>query len=205
MFTAPYMVSLAFPLTDRIMALILGKPSAANLQRQSDKVEPSQKVLLVGLGPAGQEVVRHLHLHQMTPIVIDTNPQSRSKAYELHTKIYLGDATNEEILLHAGFSKVCMAVVTVPDPMTTIQIVKHMRRLRPQLPIAARCRYHRHQAAVKEAGATIMVDEETQVGHDLAHQIVDFMQKTSGETLVCRLVGRPVEEMSAPKSMDAEA
>jgi CPA2 family monovalent cation:H+ antiporter-2 len=204
MFTAPYMVSQAFPLTDRIMALMLGKPSATNLQRQSDKIEPSQKVLLVGLGPAGQEVVRHLQQHQMTPIVIDTNPQSRNKAYELRIKIYLGDAANEEILLHAGFGEVCMAVVTVPDPMTTIQIIEHMRRLRPQLPIAARCRYHRHRAAVKKAGATIIVDEETHVGHDLAHQIVDFMQKTSGETLACRLVGRPVDEMPAPKITDAE-
>ena len=87
-----------------------------------------------------------------------------------------------------------MAVVTVPDPMTTIQIVEHMRRLRPQLPIAARCRYHRHLAAVKKAGATIMVDEETHVGHDLAHQIVEFMQQTSGETLACRVVGKPTDD-----------
>lgn len=204
MFTAPFMVSHAFPLTDRIMALILGKPSAANLQRQSEKVEPSQKVLVVGLGPAGQEVVRHLQQRQIEPLVIDTNPQSRTKAYELRVKIYLGDAANEEILLHAGFGEVCMAVVTVPDPMTTVQIVEHMRRMRPQLPIAARCRYHRHQAAVKKAGATIIVDEETQVGHNLAHQIVDFMQTTSGETLACRLLGRPADDMPAQKITDTE-
>lgn len=204
MFAAPYMVEKAFPITDRILAKVLGRPAAANLQRQSEKTEPSQEVLLVGLGPAGQEVVRHLQERQLTPIVIDTNPQSRAKAYELGVKIHLGDATHEEILLHAGFTQVCMAVVTVPDPMSTIQIVEHMRRLRPQLPIAARCRYHRHQAAVKNAGATIIVNEETRVGHELAHQIFDFMQDTSGETLACRLVGIPLDEASSKIIFDTE-
>jgi hypothetical protein len=56
-----------------------------------------------------------------------------------------------------------------------------------------RCRYNRHLEAVKKAGATIIVDEETRVGHDLAHRIVDFMQETSGETLACRLVGKPAK------------
>jgi hypothetical protein len=72
-----------------------------------------------------------------------------------------------------------------------------MRGLRPRLPIAARCRYHRHIETVKSAGATIIVDEEAHTGHSLAHQIVDFMQTESGETLACRLVGRPAEESSA--------
>ncbi len=204
MFAAPYMVEQAFPITDRVLALILGRPSAAHLQIQSEKIEPSQKVLLVGLGPAGQEVVGHLQHRKITALVIDTNPQSRVKAYELGVKIHLGDATHEEVLLHAGLQAVCMAVVTVPDPISTIQIVSHIRQLRPLLPIAARCRYHRHLAAVKEAGATIIVDEETHVGHGLAHQIVDFMQTQSGETLACRLVGKPIDEDASPGPLDAE-
>jgi Trk K+ transport system NAD-binding subunit len=149
------------------------------------------------LGPSGQEVVRHLSERNVTPIVVDTNPQSRKKADELGVIVHLGDAVSEDVLLHAGFNDICMAVVTVPDPTTTAQIVAHMRGLRPRLPIAARCRYHRHIETVKSAGATIIVDEEAHTGHSLAHQIVDFMQTESGETLACRLVGRPAEESSA--------
>ncbi|MGD8837051.1 MAG: cation:proton antiporter [Desulfobacteraceae bacterium] len=198
MFAAPYMVEYAFPMTDRVLAMVLGRPSAAHLQIQSEKIEPSQKVLLVGLGPCGQEVVRHLQQRNMTPLVIDNNPQSRVKAYELGVKVHLGDATHEELLLHAGLPTACMAVVTVPDPSSAVQIVSLIRQLRPSLPIAARCRYHRHLAAVKEAGATITVDEESHVGHRLAHQIVAFMQLESGESLACRLVGKPLDEEAPP-------
>jgi hypothetical protein len=51
---------------------------------------------------------------------------------------------------------------------------------------------------VKEAGATITVDEESHVGHRLAHQIVAFMQLESGESLACRLVGKPLDEEAPP-------
>ncbi len=204
MFAAPYMVEYAFPMADRLLRIVLGRPSAAHLQSQSEKIEPTQKVLLVGLGPAGQEVVRHLQQRNMTPLVIDTNPNSRAKAYELKASLYLGDATQEEVLVHAGLREVCMAVVTVPDAMSTIQIVSHIRQLRPQLPIAARCRYHRHLADVMKAGATLIVDEETRVGHGLAHQIIDFMQTESGETLACRLVGKPLDEAPPETPPDTE-
>jgi hypothetical protein len=89
-----------------------------------------------------------------------------------------------------------MAVVTVPDPNSTIQIVSHIRQLKPRLPIAARCRYHRHLGAVEKAGANLTVDEETRVGHELSHKIVEFMQTSSGEAMACRLVGKPMDEAS---------
>lgn len=194
MFVAPYMVAQAFPLTDRLLAKFMGRPMTDILLRQSEKVEPSRAVLIVGLGPAGQAMAKHLKRRQWMPLILDTNPQSRIQAHGLGVAIHLGDATNQEVLLHAGLKEVCMAVVTVPDPHTTIEIVDHIHRLRPQLPIAARCRYHRHQPAVKKAGATIIVDEEMLMGHELAHQVVEFMQSVSGETMACRLVGQPLEK-----------
>jgi CPA2 family monovalent cation:H+ antiporter-2 len=197
MFAAPYMVEHAFPMADRMLRILLGRPSAAHLQHLSEKTEPSQKVLLVGLGPAGQEVVRNLHQRNMTPLVIDTNPNNRAKAHELNVHLHLGDATHEEVLVHAGLRDVCMAVVTVPDPMSTIQIVSHIRQLKPRLPIAARCRYHRHLGAVEKAGANLIVDEETRVGHELAHNIIEYLQTSSGEALACRLVGKPLGEASS--------
>jgi monovalent cation:H+ antiporter-2, CPA2 family len=205
MFGAPYMVSMAFPIADRLLARVLGRPSAITLQRQSDSIEPSRNVLVVGLGPAGQAVAHHLIERRMTVLILDTNPQSRAKAHELGANIYLGDATNEEVLLHAGLAEACMAVVTVPDPAATIEIVEHMYRLRPQLPIAARCRYHRHLAAVKNAGATLIVDEEAHMGLELAHQVIDYMQKVSGETLACGVVGQPLDQEAAKDPADKEA
>ncbi len=197
MFAAPYMVTQALPMADRLMKRMRRGGSDRAIKANANLTAVSRKVLVVGLGPAGQEVVRHLLAHQMPPVVIDANPQSRNTARMLGIELHLGDAVREEVLLHAGFGEVCMAVVTVPDPPTVVQMVSHMRELRPRLPIAVRCRYHRHFETIKNAGATIIVDEETRVGHDLAHQIVDFVQDSSGEHLAYRLAGKPADHDTA--------
>jgi CPA2 family monovalent cation:H+ antiporter-2 len=205
MFAAPYMVSRALPIADAVLRMVLGSNSTASLKKQSEHAEPASRILVVGLGPSGQEVVRHLKERQAEPIVIDTNPQSRRTAEELGAAIHLGDAASPDVLLHAGFNETCMAVVTVPDPATAIQIVKQMRSLRPQLPIAARCRYHRHMEALLQAGAAITVDEEVATGHSLAHQVVDFMHAESGEALACRLVGLTPGPLEPDSSAESEA
>ncbi len=189
MFAAPYMVSQAFPLADRLLAVIIGRHSTMTLQSQALKAESPDRVLVVGLGPAGQEVVRQLKQARLEPVVIDTNPQSRIKGREMDIKVYLGDAGSEDVLLHAEFQKVCMAVVTVPDPASAIRIVETMRGMKAELPIAARCRYNRYYDHLKNAGANILIDEETGLGHDLARQIVAFMQQSTGIGLACRLAG----------------
>ena len=65
-----------------------------------------------------------------------------------------------------------MVVVTVPDPRTSTQIIRMIRRLRPQVPIAVRCRHNRHMSDLREAGADIVVDEETTMGEVLSREIV---------------------------------
>lgn len=189
MFAAPYMVSQAFPLADMLTALWRRRRAPATSNDPIAEDEPVNRVLVVGLGPVGQEVARHLMSHQLVPILIDTNPQSRKRAFEMGIDIHLGDATNEEILLHAGLKEVCMAVVTVPDPGTALRIVEIIRQLRPRMPIAARCRYNRHVHDVRQAGADIAVDEETRTGHMLAHDVVSFLQDASGAGLACRMTG----------------
>ncbi len=186
MFAAPYMVALAFPLADRLTRRASMK--ADSLKPSSN--DPVSRVLVVGFGPAGRQVVHYLMENQLEPVVIDVNPQSRLTAGKMGIQLHLGDASREEILLHAGLAETCMAVITVPDTKTAVAVLETIRRLRPLLPIAARCRYNRHLKDLEDAGADIVVDEETRIGHILAHHILDFMRETSGEIIACRLAGQ---------------
>lgn len=197
MFAAPYMVSAAFPLTDRLLALIAGKSPVPVSSVENDSATATPAALVVGFGPAGRQVVAHLIENDMEPMVIDVNPQSRQSGQAMGVHVHLGDAGNEEILIHADLHRVCMAVVTIPDPATVIQIVKLLRQLRPDMTIAARCRYNRHLEEMRAAGADVVVDEETLVGHRLAHEIIEFMNETTGTALACRLAGKPDQPESA--------
>jgi len=102
-------------------------------------------------------------------------------------------AANEEVLLHAGLSGVCLAVVTLPDPLSTIRVVQMLRSLKSELTIAARSRYNYCFNDIEKAGADIIIDEESVVGRQLARKIVDHLQTNSDRALACRLAGQPPE------------
>jgi len=186
MFASPYMVALAFPLADRLTRRGL----AAKDMLKPSSVEPINRVLVVGLGPSGRQVVHSLKENLLEPIIIDVNPVNRSVALKMVVQFYPGDASSEEVLLHAGLAEVCMAVITVPDTRAVVAILEAIRRLRPLIPIAVRCRYNRHLKDLEAAGADIIVDEETRIGHTLALRILDYMKEVSGDMTVCRLAGQ---------------
>ena len=83
-----------------------------------------------------------------------------------------------------------MAVVTVPDPHAAARIVAMIRRLRPQITIAVRCRYNRHMENLHKAGADIVVDEEITMGDMLSRRIVEHLTDESGVLIACRIGGQ---------------
>jgi len=190
MLVTPYLINHADTMVERLLALISHrKPLVKDLSSSTQTASVNQ-VLVVGLGPAGQQVVKTLLAQRMEPVLIDVNPKSREYARQLDLHLHLGDASSEEILMHAGLSSVCMVVVTVPDPRAALQIVTMVRRLRPQVPIAVRCRYNRHMTDLQKAGADIVVDGEITMGDKLSREIMAYLTDESGALLACRLVGQ---------------
>jgi len=193
MLVTPYLVNHAETLAERLLALISHRKPLVKDLASSSQSDPLNQVLVVGLGPAGQQVVNTLVEQRLEPVLIDVNPKSREYARQLGLHLHLGDASQEEILMHAGLSSVCMVVVTVPDPHTALQIVTMVRRLRPQMPIAVRCRYNRHMTDLQKAGANIVVDGEITVGDMLSQEIMAYLTDELGALMACRLVGRMPE------------
>ena len=148
------------------------------------------------MGPAGRQVVQTLVAQRLEPVIIDVNPKSREYARQQSLHLHLGDAAQEEILMHAGLSEVCMVVVTIPDPHAAVRIVEMIRRLRPHVPIAARCRYNRHVPDLEGAGANIVVDEEITMGNMLSRQIIDYLMNGSAAVVACRLGGQIPESIT---------
>ncbi len=190
MFAAPYMVGHAEQLADRMLALIVKKPSLREESGTQIDSPPTNRVLVIGLGPAGLQVVKGLLAHQMTPVVIDVNPQSRGVAKTLGVDLNLGDAGHEEVLTHADLRDICMAVVTVPDPKTAIRIIGLLRQLKPSLAIIARCRFNRYKLDLTTAGADVVVDEEFSIGDQLIAAITGQRGEDSDLAFACRLVGK---------------
>jgi len=132
----------------------------------------SDLIVIVGFGPAGQRTAEGLmdsHREQM--VAVDLNPDNIEIAQRYGLKAHLGDATQREILEHAGIYRARVFVVTVPDHTTTRHLIHLVRDLAPDAFIVVRCRYHVLHWELLNAGAHEVVDEEDQLGRRLAAQV----------------------------------
>ncbi len=152
-------------------------PPTGHCRATSEEASPARSVafdliVIVGFGPAGQRVAEGLmDSHQEQMVAIDLNPANIEIARRYGLKAHLGDATQREILEHAGIDKACAFVVTVPDPTTTRNLIYLVRDLAPDVFIVVRCRYHVLHWELLGAGAHEVVDEEDQLGRRLATQV----------------------------------
>jgi CPA2 family monovalent cation:H+ antiporter-2 len=193
MLITPYLVTSAVPMADRIVSFFSRRAYRAEAYEESSVAESTNRVIVIGAGPAGLQVVNALMELRLKPIVIEMNPRGREYEKQLGIEVHLGDASHEDVLKHAGLPDVCMAVLTIPDPGMAIRVVQMMRRLRPDLSILARCRYHRHLSDLEKAGADVVVDEEITIGEMLTQKIKDGLGESSEILLACRLAGTTTE------------
>ena len=147
-------------------------------------------MLIIGFGPAGQQVAQVLKREDVHAHVIELNPQSAAKASRLDLHVHMGDATSSYVLNHVGLKSICAAVVTLPDPKTCQDVTANIKLLMPGIPVIARSRYHRHVADLQKRGATVVVDEENTVGEVLGRELVALLHEPDQAAMACALAGR---------------
>lgn len=165
----PYVMGIA----PRLTALLMRRIPATH--RRS--LEPAQaekrwdRVIVIGYGPAGQQVVAALQREGTRFLVLEFNPNTVS-ACRPTLPMELGDATQPEILQHIGVGQSRAVVITVPDPAASRVITEQVAHIAPTVPVIVRARYHQYAAMLEQAGATSTVDEEQIVGSEMAARLL---------------------------------
>lgn len=179
LFLTPYLVAAAPHVAVTLNRVFppkqaVARPSADQIAaRPTEEEEPGEpvfgRVILVGFGPAGQQVAAALARQiRGRGDVIDLNPRVSRLAPEYGLVGHVGDATQAMVLEHAGLAEAQALIVTLPDPAAARQVIGVARGLNPNLKIIARSRYHVTRWELMMAGAEIVVDEEEHVGRRLA-------------------------------------
>ena len=122
----------------------------------------------------------------------------RARDTDLH--IHIGDATNTDVLIHAGVSDARAVIVTVPDPRSARDITAAVRALAPDTRLLVRSRFQRSSKELEDAGANTVVDEENTVGRLLAHEALSSLELGQDAGLACALAGRSPTVTSTPES-----
>ena len=174
LFLTPYLIAAA-----PHIATFVGKFSAHRFQELPRMGETSRNsyiglsghIVIVGFGPAGRQAAEALMKGQEQLIIIELNPKTAADAQKRGLQTCIGDATHIEVLecLHLGKAKAI--VVTIPDPLTVLQIIGQVCSLSPETAIIARLRYHLYRSDFIRAGAHAVVDEEEEVGLRIALEV----------------------------------
>ncbi|MGJ8637099.1 MAG: cation:proton antiporter [Phycisphaerales bacterium] len=178
MFVTPTLVANAGTIGDRVVSMLVRLKilKADPLLGERASEELSGHAVIVGFGPAGQGVGKVLKRAGIAAVVLDLNPVNVGNADRFGFVGQVGDATQAEVLEHAGTSRARIVVVAVPDPSAAGAVVSAVRSLNTDALIVARARYHRHIGEVRRAGADVVVDEEEIVGAELSFMLQTLLE-----------------------------
>lgn len=126
---------LLFILFDKVIA-----PRQATPEREVDNIDELSEhgIIVAGMGRFGQMVGRLLIQCGYKPTVIDLDADAVEGFNKLGFKTYFGDASRPELLASAGIDDAKLLVVAIDDKERALEMVAHVRKVNPDLPIVAR-------------------------------------------------------------------
>ncbi len=184
LFLTPYLIAVA----PRI-AVVVGRFSGHVLQELrplgETSLEPdsglSDHIVIVGFGPAGKKAAEAFIKQQEQIVIVELSSKLAAEAQAYGLLTYIGDATTVEVLDHLHLGAAKAVVLTVPDPTTARHITEQIRSLSPETLIIARARYHRYRSDLIHAGVNAIIDEEKEVGLQIALKVQTMLQTVDSE------------------------
>ncbi|HKK93475.1 MAG TPA: cation:proton antiporter, partial [Longimicrobiales bacterium] len=107
-------------------------------QRPMDSMTGHAPVLIAGFGVFGATIGRLLRAKNVDTTVLDYDSDRVDLLRELGLEVYYGDATRHDLLDVAGARDATLLVVAMPDPDSTLKVVRTARKHFPDLRIFAR-------------------------------------------------------------------
>ena len=132
----------------------------------------AQQTIIIGFGRVGKLVADLLKTHNQKFLAVESNIDAVAKARREGYPIIFGNVSRNEMLdrLRLGHAKAL--VLTMDEPVLSVQIVKKVRAWVPDLPIIARARDIEHAAELYQAGATNAVPEALEGSLQLSEAVL---------------------------------
>ncbi|MDC0739642.1 monovalent cation:proton antiporter-2 (CPA2) family protein [Cognatishimia sp. SS12] len=155
-------VALSMLITPLLFILyeVLARRSKDSENKQdADEIDETGPIIIAGIGRFGQIVNRLVRAHGFKTVVLDHDLKAIELMRQFGIKGFFGDPTRPDLLHAAGLMEAKILVVALDDPNSTIKLIKHARRERPDLHIIARARDRVHVFQLYKAGANDIVRE----------------------------------------------
>jgi monovalent cation:H+ antiporter-2, CPA2 family len=124
-------------------------------------------VAIVGYGRVGHHIVNLLGQMSIPHLVIESNAESIEELNQRDIPNLYGDASNSEVLNHAGLEYARALVVAGPDESTSELVVAAARDIAPNLPIVARATTEEGIKHLAKLGAQDVIHPELEGGLEI--------------------------------------
>ncbi|MCR4298984.1 MAG: monovalent cation:proton antiporter-2 (CPA2) family protein [Gallionella sp.] len=170
MLAAPFMIQYGEAIARRFSAAEWTSRAMQMHQIAIQSMGSSGHVILCGYGRSGQKLASFLENENLSFIALDLDSRRVHEAIAAKKSVVYGDAAKREVLMAAGLMRAKVLVVTYKDKHSALAILRHVKELRPDLPVVVRTNDDTHVEALKEAGAAEVVAEVLEGSVMLASQ-----------------------------------
>ncbi|MCA9310485.1 MAG: cation:proton antiporter [Phycisphaerales bacterium] len=129
------------------------------------------EIVIVGFGPAGQQVADSLRAVGRRALVLELNSSAATAVHDMGLRFEIGDATHPDIVQHVASPTLRLVVITIPSPTAALQVLRQVRRIAPEAHTIVRSRYELHRSDFEDAGAHEVIVDESEVGDALARAV----------------------------------
>ncbi len=162
----------------RLGRLVASRPEE---EWPADKWHLSGHAVICGHGRVGSTLSRILKRRNLSYLVIDIDPQVISGLRSQGVPCIYGDASNPEILAHAGLKKARLLVGTFPSSIDTELTVRNARKINPRLDIVARVHRDSDAELLKGIGVSELVRPEFEASLEITRHTLHRLGLTTLE------------------------
>ncbi len=138
---------------------------------ETQSVMSSRTAVVIGMGPVGRAVVSRLETLGYEVHAVDLNPLNLHEFAQFGFSVVAGDATDPAVLRIAMVDTTALLIVCVPVDEVAVRVTTTARGMNLTASIYVRCRYAKHVAGLRRAGANFVVAEEAQAANELVKVI----------------------------------
>jgi CPA2 family monovalent cation:H+ antiporter-2 len=129
-------------------------------------------VIICGYGRSGHTLANFLEQEKLSFIALDLDSRRVREALAAKKSVVYGDAAKREVLVAAGLMRASALVISYKDKHSALAILRHVKELRPDLPVVVRTNDESDVEILKQAGAAEVVAEVVEGSVMLASQVL---------------------------------
>ena len=124
-------------------------------------------VVIAGYGRVGAFIVQEIRQLGLPYVAIESDPAIISREAADNDSLIYGDATNDAVLTAAGVQHAQLFVAALPEHVSALVAVQHVRRLNPEIRIVSRAGRQEEVRVLEETGADAVVWPELEAALEM--------------------------------------